>query len=469
MVISHKEVSAERDVSAGFAKKCAYFEELLEDERARHREVEGAEMKWKEAAARSTEQLEAFKSQMESKVIQMQSLLDAATAATDVRDKELISNRNLLSGLQAQMSEMQSTEDALKLENERLSLQLQSEMVQVESRKKKIKTYIDSLTKEKDELLEKLSAAESSSEENARRLTDALGLLQTKDMLIKQLQQENSDSKADHVQSISDVHGSYISQIASYQKEISDLKQTLLNRSEVVEQELLSAIRDKTLSAQEMEEHKAKRLAARNETISVAHALETAQKDVEELHNYLRYTLMPIVFEEITGIETALASLESSIGRLSAKRSTKLKVRAGIVRSNSGGTTISSVGNSMHHMNSAQTGVGSLGSVNGGRAGKSAPTSIVAAAMQQAGQLKLELDRAKAGIALINNSVERLTDAVHKDSLWCGGICDGLWRLFQSGSTGSRIPSRTAGSYTSLESIDSEQVTTTMLDISPVK
>ena len=38
--------------------------------------------------------------------------------------------------------------------------------------------------------------------------------------------------------------------------------------------QLSQALLDKTLSAQEMEEHKTKRLAARNETINVAHVID---------------------------------------------------------------------------------------------------------------------------------------------------------------------------------------------------
>lgn len=81
-------------------------------------------------------------------------------------------------------------------------------------------------------------------------------------------------------------------------------------------------------SNNELESHKSKRLAARNEMIGMAKTLECTQKDGDELKNILQYSLTPTVFEQISTIEILLMNVEMSCTRLSSKRSMRLHSKA---------------------------------------------------------------------------------------------------------------------------------------------
>lgn len=52
-------------------------------------------------------------------------------------------------------------------------------------------------------------------------------------------------------------------------------------------------------SLKELESHKAKRMAARNEMIHLAKALDRAQSDGVELKNSVQFILSPMVFEQV--------------------------------------------------------------------------------------------------------------------------------------------------------------------------
>ncbi len=155
-----------------------------------------------------------------------------------------------------------------------------------------------------------------------------------------------------------------------------------------------------------------------------------------------------------------------AIGRLSSKRSSKLKARAGLMNDT---TNSRIVNNTLHSSKTELNGYvapkASKGSV--------ATHSILAGAMQQAEQLKLELDRAKTGIALLNHGMDRLGDVVYKDSLCCGGFFSSFWSLFRSGASGvTNKRSGGSSSYTSVELSDSDHHSTTssstLLDVSPL-
>ena len=446
------------------SNKCSSLEGLLAEAHAREEDIllKGA------AAEDAAEDAKREVVELKECIELLKEQGDASSSALEMKDASLRSMEESSCGLISRLSDLQREKEVIQIENERLSLQLQNEMAQVESRKKKIKTYIDSLTKEKEELTDRLMLLQESATNYNKELADKLKTLNEREDTITHLQQKCMEAESKHSLTLASVHETYASQVSSYQQEIFKLNEAMSNQKEVIEQELLNAIREKAESAQEMEEHKTKRLAARTETIQVAQALETAQRECLELNNYLRYTLMPMVFEEITGIETALASLEMAIARLSSKKITKLKVRAGLVSGDNRNTVASTVSNSIHQLSSTHTGFPSQSSH--GKGGKSTQCSIVAGAVQQADQLKLELERAKTGIELINHSVERLMDAVHKDSLCCGGVCDGLWRLLHL-SSGSASSGDSAGGYASVELSEFETggLSSNMLDVSPRK
>ncbi len=92
----------------------------------------------------------------------------------------------------------------------------------------------------------------------------------------------------------------YDSQLESKDREIRQLIQQvdLASRSSV-EEVAETRVRIEE-SVKEMEAHKAKRLAARNEMIGLAKSLERAQADGNEIKNAVQYTLTPVVFEHVS-------------------------------------------------------------------------------------------------------------------------------------------------------------------------
>ena len=61
-------------------------------------------------------------------------------------------------------------------------------------------------------------------------------------------------------------------------------------------------------SMKELEAHKAKRLAARNEMISLAKALEKAESEGKEIKSSIQYTISPLINEQVRTL-TTLSSL----------------------------------------------------------------------------------------------------------------------------------------------------------------
>lgn len=58
-------------------------------------------------------------------------------------------------------------------------------------------------------------------------------------------------------------------------------------------------------SLKELEGHKAKRLAARNEMITLAKALERAHADGDEMKSTLQYKLSPMVVDQVQHVVVA--------------------------------------------------------------------------------------------------------------------------------------------------------------------
>lgn len=157
----------------------------------------------------------------------------------------------------------------------------------------------------------------------------------------------------------------------------------------------------------ELEEHKAKRLAARNEMVGLAKALETAQSEVLELREFIQYTLMPLINEQVNGLESALTFVDMATGVISDKQQ-GFKLVGHASRLPPPSTKLPAAAEPPKQRRVSN---------------KSTPT---AGLMDEAAVLKAELERVKAGIALLGSSIERLNETLRLGDRCCGGLWDVL-------------------------------------------
>jgi hypothetical protein len=117
-----------------------------------------------------------------------------------------------------------------------------------------------------------------------------------------------------HQQDIERERRSAQEQCAVLQTEISRLQSIIDYHSQATAEEVQEAYRKMELTGKELESHKAKRLAARNEMIGIAQALERAHKEGHEMKAFIQYTLAPVVFEQVL-TETVTATSTECIVR----------------------------------------------------------------------------------------------------------------------------------------------------------
>lgn len=231
------------------------------------------------------------------------------------------------------------------------------------------------------------------------------------------------------------------SQLADKDREI----QSLIQQVEFATRSSVSEVTETRVrieeSMKEMEAHKAKRLAARNEMIGLAKSLERAQADGEEIKSTVQYGLTPIVYEQIAMLEALVTNIEMVAFHMTSKdRHTALTAP---------------VGPSTNPMNgsSGTSRTGRQGSVDmmepGGKASHRSSSNInsISDALVQVESLRLDLDRVMMGLTLMTLSVEKLVDIVTAPppSL-CGGIFDVLLLGATGAPPGAMVPS--VGSYT---------------------
>lgn len=166
------------------------------------------------------------------------------------------------------------------------------------------------------------------------------------------------------------------------------------------------------------------------------------QAELKEVHEFIKYTLLPLVFDQVSGVETSLRQVDIATGTLSSKKAVKLgkavksSLRGGSVGAASVGgrggdsDTLSSRVNEGHEdstptADSDGSGVGKGAMDVSTRGGRGKSTEI-SEAMEQAQVLRAELERVQAGIRLLGSSVERLNDVVRSDTKFCGGVFEYL-------------------------------------------
>jgi len=200
-------------------------------------------------------------------------------------------------------------------------------------------------------------------------------------------------------------------------EQIADFDIRITEKVKLAEEQLVQNV-------QELESHKSKRLAARSEMIGMAQAYERAEAELLETQEFLRYTLIPLVFEQISGVESALQHIEFATGIILSKKAMRFRAKASnfLNRQTDPSTTDSSTSK--------------LTNSSADLDDEKEPSNIhkakfrgskISECMEQAYVLKNELDRVQSGVKLLGDSVERLSTAVQSDSRCCAGLCDAIW------------------------------------------
>ncbi len=114
------------------------------------------------------------------------------------------------------------------------------------------------------------------------------------------------------MQDLQEKENYYLSIIQDKEKDIEQLQLQV----EIASKSSLEEVNETRLkieeSLRELESHKSKRLAARNEMIHLAKALEKAESEGKEIKTNVQYTIAPIIYEQVLAeTDASLLSVNS--------------------------------------------------------------------------------------------------------------------------------------------------------------
>ena len=197
---------------------------------------------------------------------------DAAVLSATMKTKseELDGCQEKLTAANAKITSLQGQLKKYQVEVESLKSNLESEVLQNQDRKKKIRVYVDKLTADKaslhDQLESKKAAFNALTEDRNNICTQ---MLQTTDRL--KLVQEEFQLERDELNCQLDESRDKISQIMIESAQEIETLQQRISVFEKQNSETLQQVEERVLqSNQEVSEHKSKRLAARSEMIGLA-------------------------------------------------------------------------------------------------------------------------------------------------------------------------------------------------------
>mmetsp|Transcript_23340 Transcript_23340/g.31989 ORF Transcript_23340/g.31989 Transcript_23340/m.31989 type:complete len:425 (+) Transcript_23340:1-1275(+) len=303
------------------------------------------------------------------------------------------------------------------LESSKSALELEKQ--QNQERKKKVRAYLDTLISDNKTLTATVTQLETDLS-HSRTATQAI---QHNRALLEEALHRNKEKAAEDLRQKSEelriLEERYAGQLKDKDLEITHLLLEVDNAFKANREEVSETLVRFEESKKEMEAHKAKRLAARNEMINLAKSLERAQLDGEEIKNKVQYCLTPMVFEQISSLQSLLCSVEVLSGMLVTSSGPGSKVE-GAGRGPGGRKDTSS-----HSLLSRDGEESSFSAVSNamvtprGSVGKSGPTggflnqcSSVCDALVQVEGLSKEVDRVQSGLVLVSQSIQQLTDTV---------------------------------------------------------
>lgn len=155
------------------------------------------------------------------------------------------------------------------------------------------------------------------------------------------------------------------------------------------------------------------------------------------MHEFIKYTLVPLAFEQVSGIESALSHLDTACNTIASSTYYSIASRLG----GGGETSPGFVDYSLSKRSVAAD-------VSGGASAVTPKGRRVLASMEQAEVLRGELERVRSGIRLVSQSVDRLNNVLRiSNRKMCGGLLEPLW--------GCCYPVTKSQGYSSVEMDDS--------------
>lgn len=316
--------------------------------------------------------------------------------------------------VQKQVNLLEKEKDALTLElknvsqdNARLTKQLSDEEERMVEMKKKTKTFVENLALEK----ETMSASSQANETKLRTVEK-----EKEEMALKlaMVTRKVEMVREEEVAKLEALQGQFEHRATEYLEQLKKSQAEAISWKKMAETE---AQRAHTIAEQhevklgsnhkEMEDHKSKRIAARNEMIQLAETLESVHEEVAKLKHTIQFVLNPMVTDQIKGIESNLRALEGAMVQLSSS-SPPSSSSFGLDRPVARFANIKSENGVQHSI-----------SLAGAK-----PMNTVRDAMQQADLLRDELARSQSGITLLSQAIYRLDTIARADK--GGGYCCGL-------------------------------------------
>jgi chromosome segregation ATPase len=202
--------------------------------------------------------------------------LDTMRATVSQRDAELATLKSQLENTGSSLSKLQIQNTNVQKELDEVSRKLNVEITQNQDRKKKVKDYVTQITSEKTTLEERLAQAEQQfreaqsgrgiAEQNLKLLEMKIATAQEQAQLEREtLQRENEAT------------------VSGLRTEVENLQRIVDTYNKGTVEQVQEAHKQVQDATRELEAHKAKRLAARNEMIGMAQALEKAQVSYKPL------------------------------------------------------------------------------------------------------------------------------------------------------------------------------------------
>lgn len=192
---------------------------------------------------------------------------------------------------------------------------------------------------------------------------------------------------------------------------------------------------------QALMDHKSKRLTARTEMIQLAESLEKCQEVNRSMDQALQQTLLPMASEQVSALESALAAIEAASSALASKRTVQFQNRANELltrRFRRQRDSMPAPPTNRRQVSNEMVPFGSPRSSHRNGTIYGRKKEIGADSLHHVELLRDELNRLAAGLSLLSQSVERLSELVHMDTRCCGSFWDLLTMAFSDNSTRSR-------------------------------
>ncbi len=229
--------------------------------------------------------------------------LQESVSIKDMEIQKLITNAGQL---QSQIEHLLETNNDFKR-------QLLFEQNQQKEAKNKVKVYVDSIILEKRSLEESVQQANNSKillEQQLKHL----------EMKVCTLQDQVLSEQDKVTNAYAEVEKQFKTELSSKDAIISSLKDKLMAASTHSVEEVVELQKKIKETHIELESHKNKRIAARNEIRAAAKALESVEKENEELKHYFKSSLFPIISQMQVQIDSLVPIVSYASSTISKKK-----------------------------------------------------------------------------------------------------------------------------------------------------